>query len=125
VPVGAVLCIVLLAGVAASVLRDAPRMINVQTSWGDDDFRFRRADVLEKLRAAPGRDLVIVRYGRNHVIHRDWVYNGADIDAADIVWARDMGERNRELLEYYRDRTVWLLRDGFSPSEDGLTPYEK
>ena len=57
------------------------------------------------------RHLVIVHYGPGHSYHREWVYNGADIDASKIVWARDLGpEANRELLDYYRDRTVWLLR---------------
>jgi hypothetical protein len=44
------------------------------------------------------------------------VYNGADIDAAKVVWARDMGrDRNRELLEYFANRRVWLLEPDQSP----------
>jgi hypothetical protein len=41
------------------------------------------------------------------------------------VWARDMGaERDRELLDYFKDRRVFgLLKKGFSREEDGLTSY--
>jgi hypothetical protein len=61
------------------------------------------------LTARPGRNLVIVRYRADHFVHDEWVYNAADIDAAPVVWARDMGVENARLLDYFRDRTVWLL----------------
>ncbi len=54
---------------------------------------------------------MVVRYGADHDVHEEWVYNHADIDGSAVVWARDMGEaRNRELLDYYHDRNVWLLQ---------------
>jgi hypothetical protein len=57
-----------------------------------------------------GRHLVIVRYAPDHDPLDDWVFNHADIDGSSIVWARDMGDaRNRELVDYYKDRQVWLL----------------
>jgi hypothetical protein len=38
------------------------------------------------------------------------VYNDAEIDAAKIVWARDMGAaKNEELLRYFPKRRVWLV----------------
>ena len=37
----------------------------------------------------------------------DWIYNEPDIDASKIVWARDMGDRNRDLIEYFKDRQIW------------------
>jgi len=56
-----------------------------------------------------GRHLMLVRYG-DHNVHQEWVYNGADIGSAPVVWARDMGdERNRRLMEHFADRSVWLL----------------
>jgi hypothetical protein len=123
-PVGRALCVALLAGVAGSCVLQAGAFRDVRTSFGHDDFYYRRAEVLEKLRATPGRDLVIVRYGPHHIIHHEWVYNGADIDGSDVVWARDMGaDRDRKLLDYFRDRRVWLLKKGFSAEQDGLTPY--
>ena len=57
----------------------------------------------------PGKQLVIVHYGPNHVPHDDWINNRADIDASKVVWARDMGDQNRELLLYFRDRQAWII----------------
>ncbi len=76
----------------------------------------------------PGKHLIIVRYGPEHNVNFDWVYNDADIDGSKVVWARDMGaEQNAKLLAYYRDRQVWRLtvdRDteqllAYNPSDDG------
>ena len=69
-----------------------------------------RAAMEAQLGSLPGAQLVLVRYQRNHDPQLDWVYNGADIDHAKIVWARDMGaDQNEELLRYYKDRRIWLL----------------
>jgi hypothetical protein len=122
-PLGAALCAASLAGLAGSALMHAASVGNIHTSWGTDDYLARRAAVMKTLADSPGPDLVVVRYGPRHRIHREWVYNGADIDAAHVVWARDMGAQNRKLLEYFRGRRVWLLKEGFSREEDGLAPY--
>jgi hypothetical protein len=55
-------------------------------------------------------------------MHQEWVFNEADIDRAKIVWAREMDvEQNRRLLEYFKDRRVWLLKaETWSPA---LVPY--
>lgn len=75
-----------------------------------------RANILRQLEQLPGEQLVIVRYGNHHNLDAEWVYNNADIDHAKIVWARDMGaERNHELLQYFRDRKIWLV-EGDSPA---------
>jgi hypothetical protein len=68
--------------------------------------------------------LVLVRYRPNHDPMLEWVYNGADIDAQKVVWARDMGpDKNEELLRYYKDRRVWLLEADEVPLK--LEPYKK
>lgn len=79
------------------------------------EFQRLRSHVLGRLAAEPGRDLVLVRYGPGHNVHREWVYNEPDIDASQIVWARDMGpERNGPLLAHFSDRRVWRLEVGGS-----------
>ena len=81
-----------------------------------------RARVLRRLSALPGKQLVLVRYGENHDVCHDWVYNDADIDASKIVWAREMDtEQNAKLLAYYRDRHVWLV--GAEGNPEALVSY--
>jgi hypothetical protein len=83
-----------------------------------------RAAILENLDSLPGRQLVLVRYAPNHDPREEWVYNGADIDGQKVVWARDMGlAGNKELLDYYKGRRVWLLKPDVVPPR--LTPYEE
>jgi hypothetical protein len=85
-----------------------------------------RAAIIQQLSRQPGYYLILVRYqpsyGVQHDVDHEWVYNAADIDAAKIVWARDMGdEQNQELLSYFRNRHVWML-NGDQPSPE-LEPY--
>jgi hypothetical protein len=55
-------------------------------------------------------------------MHDEWIENAANIDASPIVWAYEMGPaQDRPLIEYYRDRQVWLLEPDQSPPK--LTPY--
>jgi hypothetical protein len=75
-----------------------------------------RAAILRKLQNSYGRHLVIVSYGPEHDLDHDWVYNAADIDAAKVVWARDMGSQdNAELLQYFHHRRVWRLNADQAP----------
>jgi len=72
-----------------------------------------------------GRHLILVRYSADHIDRGDeCVYNGADIDAGQIVWARDMGQtKNRELIDYYGgSRRSWLYQPDTDPAK--LIPYE-
>ena len=58
----------------------------------------------------PGKHVVFVHYSGHQSPHEEWIYNLADIDAAPVVWAHDMGaEQNQLLASYYRDRSFWLL----------------
>jgi hypothetical protein len=69
-----------------------------------------RAHILGQLKETAGRHLVIVRYGPQHPLHDEWVYNEANIDGAKVVWAREMDSgQNLQLFEYFRDRNAWLV----------------
>jgi hypothetical protein len=76
-----------------------------------------REQILRQLTSAGGKHLVLVRYGEDHNVHEEWVYNAADIDSAAVVWARDLGpERNQELLDYFQGRQIWIAE----PEEDPI-----
>jgi hypothetical protein len=62
---------------------------------------------------SPGKDLVVVRYLPGHIVHVEWVYNEADVDGAEVVFARELSEReNAEMFEYFEGRKVWLMEVG-------------
>jgi hypothetical protein len=83
-----------------------------------------RAAMEAQLGSLPGGQLVLVRYQPNHDPQLEWVYNGADIDHAKVVWARDMGDdQNQELLRYYNHRRVWLLDADAIPPQ--VSPYSQ
>ena len=81
-----------------------------------------RPSVLADLERREGKQLAIVRYRFDHNIGDEWVYNEPDIDAAKVVWARDMGPReNEELINYFQDRQVWLVEADERPPK--VSPY--
>ena len=90
--------------------------------WNGEMGMRKRAEVLEKLERMRGKHLAIVRYGPGHDIGKEWVYNAADIDGSKVVWAREMdAAQNQNLLEYYRDRQVWLIEPDRDPQL--INPY--
>jgi hypothetical protein len=101
----------------------ATEAFNVAAYRGNTSNAFTRArtDIVTSLSRDPSRHLVIVRYAPTHLIGPEWVYNSANIDESRIVWARDMGVRNQELVDYYPDRKVWLLEPDLKT--DALKPY--
>ena len=81
-----------------------------------------RAMLVEKLRHMEGKHLIIVRYAEFHNYDDEWVFNGADIDAAKVVWARELdAQQNGKLFAYFKDRKIWLV----TPDADTiyLEPY--
>ena len=72
-----------------------------------------RATILSSLSKGDAKHLVIVRRGPEQEPVALWVYNAADIDGAPVVWAREMDAgANARLMEYFRDRRVWLFESG-------------
>jgi len=81
-----------------------------------------RAAIAEKLQHTPGKHLIMVRYSDDHNIHDEWVFNGAEIDGAKVLWARELGEeQNAELFTYFKDRKIWLVEPDVDNTE--LKPY--
>lgn len=97
-----------------------------------DEFRYPspRTKFLKWLDKRPGRHIVLVRYAtlpenshEDHVLTlklwregTGWIYNSADLSAAKVVWARELDpESNRQLLERFRNREVWLAEPEQDP----------
>jgi hypothetical protein len=81
-----------------------------------------RAAVMKQLEKLPGKHLIVVRYSDDHNVHDEWVFNGADIDGAKVLWARELDqEQNGKLFAYFKDRQIWLVE----PDTDNTTikPY--
>jgi hypothetical protein len=81
-----------------------------------------RAAIADKLSRTPGMHIVMVRYGDDHNIHDEWVYNGAEIDEAKVLWARELdAAQNARLFAYFKDRQIWLVEPDADNTE--LMPY--
>jgi hypothetical protein len=72
-------------------------------------WNYSRAALIRDARQAHRKLLVIVRPGPGYQPQNEWVYNDADIDASQVVWARDMGAANKRLLDYFRERERFVL----------------
>ncbi len=71
----------------------------------------RRDQVVALLNDFVEKHVILVRYTGTQSPHEEWVYNGADIDAQDVIWAHDLGKvENARLLEYYKGRKIWLFQ---------------
>jgi hypothetical protein len=82
-----------------------------------------RARIAADLERLQGKQLVLVHYASDHDALDEWVYNAADIDRSKVVWAWDMGPaENRELIQYYKDRKVWLVQPDLGSAQLSLYP---
>jgi hypothetical protein len=81
-----------------------------------------RKHIEDQLNQLPGNQLIFIRYAPDHSSLDEWVYNAPDIDNSKIVWTREMdAANNKELMNYYKDRTVWLVQPDMNPVT--LVPY--
>lgn len=107
----------LLLCAVSPVLWSVKRALIPNRLWGEE-----RARILDTLQRDGQKHLVVVRYDPSHVVYDEWVYNEAGIDGATVVWAREMGPaQDRELLDYFKDRRVWLLEADKWPPR--LSPF--
>jgi hypothetical protein len=73
-------------------------------------WALRRQEILQQLTLQPGKYLVFVRYADDHNSHEEWVYNRADLDNANVVWARQISpEADAQLVDYFADRKVLII----------------
>jgi hypothetical protein len=88
-------------------------------NWlGSEDFGTPRAQVEAAMERLPGKQLVIVRYSTAHNPLDEWVYNAANIDGSQVIWARGMRDaEDLELIQHYKDRKVWLVQPDKQPAE--------
>lgn len=90
--------------------------------YGPDHFGTERVRVQKLLSEMPGKQLAIVRYSSRHNPFNEWVYNSAGIESSKVIWAREMDDaNNRELIDQYRDRKVWLVEPDSQPAN--ISPY--
>jgi hypothetical protein len=69
-----------------------------------------RATLLALLERQPGKHLVLVQYGPEQSVDREWVYNEADIDQAKVVWAHNMDRlENCKIADYFKNHVIWSL----------------
>lgn len=88
----------------------------------DTPFAVRRAEILRRLESGPERHLIFVKYRPGHAWREEWVYNGADLEGAKVIWARwQESPRLKEFLDHYHGRTVWLMEADLAGSP--LLPY--
>ena len=78
--------------------------------------------IMAELAKTPGNHLVFVKPKTDSHNLFQWIYNGADLDGARFVWARDLGDaENAQLAASMAKRKVWMVDPNVEPAT--LTPY--
>jgi hypothetical protein len=99
-------------------------LIGAATQRNTSAWNIQRAKLIEQLKEKEGRHLVIVSYRPSPLGHDEWVYNGADIENAKVVWAREMdAAQNCRLIEYFKTHHHWLLTVDADKSKPRLESY--
>jgi hypothetical protein len=71
----------------------------------------------ELVKKQPGQHVIFVSYAGLPSAHEEWIYNPANIDAAPVIWALDLGPtENEKLRRYYPGRSFWLFKPAESMS---------
>jgi hypothetical protein len=105
--------------------------LGLQTSCGDPPqlWAVSRLEVTNQLEDQAAQEhrgqVVFVMMAEGQPAFAEWVYNGADIDAQTVIFARSLGSaRDIAVAKYYPARHLWqawLKPDG---ELDRLTPYD-
>jgi hypothetical protein len=111
--IGPLLIAVLMLGTFAWALQDLePFDLN------DSNYGYTRASILSDLHRQGGLHLIFVQYSSNHPRAEEWIYNDGDIANSAVIWAHDEDEpSNRELIQQYPGRKLWLLEADVHPVE--------
>jgi len=118
------ICFVMLVIRAAVPLPGVPLPQMVPLTWCSPHVfdELNRARAQGTLESKPGLQLALVRYRHDRLQPVDWVANLADIDSQKVIWANDLGpKQNQELIEYFKDRKVWLVEPDKTPPQ--ISPY--
>jgi hypothetical protein len=114
--------------VAVFVLMIASEAEAIVTHRTSDQTQAANAQIAQKesiehelLKKQPVQHVIFVSYAGLPSPHEEWVYNPANIDAAPVIWALDLGPtENEKLRRYYAGRSFWR----FKPAESmSLRPY--
>jgi hypothetical protein len=118
---------VLLGGLALSYPVLAVLSMMTDPGTPPDATHVQRAALLDSFRRSGEQHLVLVRYLRpapRGLGHEDWVFNEADIDRSQVVWAREMNpDDDRRLLAYFPERRAWLLEVEADKKTYRLSPH--
>lgn len=80
-----------------------------------------RPQLNRQLKALPGRDLVLVKDTLENPVNYEMVFNDADIDTSEVVWAHSIDNaRDARLRNYFADRQVWQF-EWVESEPDGFT----
>jgi hypothetical protein len=83
-----------------------------------------RSRIVQQLIGKGGRHLVFVDYVEGWSFHDEWVYNGAELGQEPVLLAHFRGDKeNRELMNAFQSRSVWLLTLGPKPTDIRLESY--
>jgi hypothetical protein len=92
--------------------------------YNSSSWQEQRAQLIKRLQQEPGKHLIVVRYGNEHSVHNEWVYNDANIDEGKVVFARAINDiQDCQLVEYFKSRQIWSLDVDSDQSIPELKPY--
>lgn len=120
-----VICFLMILIRAVAPLPGIPLPQAVPITWCSPHLfnESNRERVQAMLESQPGLQVALVRYPPENLEPVDWVQNLADIDRQKVIWASDMGsQQNQELIDYFKDRHVWLVEPVKIPPQ--VSPYQ-